>query len=184
MKKILTIGIVAIFVLTPVFSFGEELPVVEFKKKCEEVIDLVLVTDAPLDQKTILKKSDEMMALGIDIANRYAESHSECKPILDVFIQEKENMKKESLADFETLYHDAGIFRKKGLNIDPDDYELEECMEISHMLTHPAAIGVLLGQYNKDKNTAHLEKIKSELVKLSHHLEEHHHHHKVHDHTD
>jgi len=171
MKRLSVFGAVicVLFWIMPVDASENEFG--DFQKICKEIIDLV--TDTKVDQAHILKKSDELMALGVDIAKDMSTHEPQCKPILDVFIQDSQEMKTLSMEDMETLYHDGEIFEKKGMKIDPDDDQYEECIEASHFIVHPATVPILLNAYNKDKDQIHLDKIKAELVTLYNHINEH-----------
>ena len=142
-----------------------------FQKVSKELIDLV--TDTKIDQALILKKADELMAMGVDIAKDVSAHEAECKQVLEVFIQDSQKMKQLSMEEMEALYHDGGIFEKKGINIDPDDDKYEECFETSHFIVHPATVPILISAYNKDHDKMHLNTIKEELVTLYNHVKEH-----------
>ena len=163
----------AFFSLLAVFSLAwADDHMGEYKILCKEIIDLVTVAGEP-DTNKILAKADKLIHIGVEIATEHGSEEAICKPIIDVFASEAENMKTVTMEKMEELYHDAGILAQKGVNIDPDDDKYEECMEKTHLITHPGTVPVLINAYKKDHNKKHLNTLKEELATLYEHLSEH-----------
>ena len=101
-----------------------------------------------------------MIKLGNIIAAKFSKYLPECKEILDVYVEEGENMKKANIQEMEDLYLNAGVFKKRGLEIDPDDYKYEGCLDIMNFVTLPVSVQILIKQYNVDQDKKHLERIK------------------------
>jgi hypothetical protein len=146
-----------------------------YRAECKALIDRVAVSGRGLDKEDVLRRADRLAQMGVGIARHHQEMNPECADILDVFIADLPQMKASSPEEMERLYHNAEILSEKGLDIAPYDYAVEDCMEITHLITHPAAVPVHLRAFEADEDTRHIRKIKEELVRLHQHLGAHHH---------
>lgn len=80
--------------------------------------------------------------------------------------------------EIEKMYHEGGIVQKKGLTgIDYHAEKHKECMEITHLIVHPATVQILLKYYKNDHEKNHIKKIKEELEMLKNHIKSHEDHH-------
>lgn len=144
-----------------------------YRNAAKELIDRVSVSGQDLDSADVLRRADRLAEMGVDILRHHKEMDPECAPVLDVFIEELPRMKSATPAEMDRLYHQGELLIEKGLEIDPYDYAYESCMELTHLITHPAAVPVQVRAFEADGDVKHLRSLKEELVRLHHHLEAH-----------
>jgi hypothetical protein len=122
-----------------------------------------------IDIKILNSRADKLIKIGSCYAKEFLKINSTCKPILHTIIDNVSIMKNLDIEQIEELYHDGGVYEKKG--VDVDDKKYAECLEIAHLTVHPSTVFILLKMYQKDKNKKHLKTVQEELLEIFHHVD-------------
>lgn len=84
---------------------------------------------------------------------------------MQAIIDHSEGMQTLTLEKIEELWHDSGIVHDGtvSLDFDIDDEDYEYVGDPKDAVVHPATAIILLREYQKDADKAHLDQIKDEL---------------------
>lgn len=121
------------------------------------------------DIGVLIARQEELIVIGVDGCRDLAAIDPAASPVMRLVVDGAEGMKHMDLDEIEEAWHDGGVLDEHGIDFDDLDHFGPV---VSHMdaVVHPATAYLLLKQYQRDGNRAHLRQVKEELSEVIKHI--------------
>ncbi len=130
------------------------------------------VVSGNIDADKMVGEMEKLVQIGIDGCKEYigeAETPPEEVKMMKIIIENADKMAFLTLNDIEAQWHDGGVFKANGINIDKFGH-FAKVMCYTDAVVHPATAIICLKEYKKSKNEDLLEQMKDELAEVREHL--------------
>ena len=120
------------------------------------------------DIDQLIAVQDQLIKIGVDACNEYAEKHPKSKKILELVTTSAGTMKQLSLHEIEEKWHEGGELKKHGYAIKDDHFG--QVGNLIDAVIHPATSFIALNRYKKDNKPEHLDQVVAELSEVLAHI--------------
>jgi len=172
MRRLFCISIVLVFgSVSSVFAASaHQFDVKSYDKIAKKNIGRVI--SGNIDADKMVGDMEKLVQIGVAGCKKYmgeAETPTEEVKIMKIIIENADKMAFLTLNDIEAQWHEGGVLKANGINIDKFDH-FSKVLCNSDAVVHPATAIICLKEYKKSKNEDLLEQVKDELAEVKEHL--------------
>jgi len=172
MRRLFCISIVLVFgLVSSVFAASaHQFDVKSYDKIAKKNIGRVIIGN--IDADKMVGDMEELLQIGIAGCKGYmgeTETPPEEVKIMKIIIENADKMASLILNDIEAQWHEGGVLKANGINIDKFEH-FSKVMSYIDAVVHPATAIICLKEYKKSKNKDLLEQMKDELAEVREHL--------------